>query len=206
MAPDDSEELKDDDPSASILAEDWRIDGPFDIEEVDLDGEVPRIDLETMVITPWDGLNLQLQVDEQTRRVVAVTGVWADSGLELVLLAAPARGGLAEELRAATAAEADELGGSAEIADGPFGPEIRRVLPHTGPQGEQLYHVSRVWFAEGPRWLLRGTLLGEAALDTEDITKAAPFVEFFRNVVVRRGDQPMVPGDRITMRLPEGAS
>jgi len=24
--------------------------------------------------------------------------------------------------------------------------------------------------------------------------------------VVRRGNQPMVPGDRITMRLPEGAS
>lgn len=206
VAPIDGEEAVEQETSGPQDPEDWRIDGPFDIDEVDLGTEVPRIDLETVVITPWDGLNLQLQVDEQSRRVLAATGVWADSGLELVLFAAPARGGLAEELRVAAAAEAEELGGTVEIADGPFGPEIRRVLPHTGPQGEQLYHVSRVWFAEGPRWLLRGTLLGEAALDAEDLTKAAPFVEFFRNVVVRRGDQPMVPGDRITMRLPEGAS
>lgn len=186
--------------------QDWRYDGPFDIDEVDLDGEAPRIDLDTLIITPWDGLNLQLQVDEQSRRVLAVTGVWAESGLEVALFAAAADGGLADDLREAAVAEAAELGGTVEVADGPFGPELRRVLPHTGPQGEQLFHVSRLWFVEGPRWLLRGTLLGEAALDVDDATKAAPFLEFFRNVVVRRGSQPMVPGNRITMALPEGAS
>jgi hypothetical protein len=184
---------------------DWRADGPFDDEEVDLGTEVARIDLETLILTPWDGLNLQLQVDEQTRRVLAVTGVWAESGLEVALFAAPATSGLAEELRQEAIAEAAELSGTTEVSDGPFGPELQRVLPQPGPNGEQLFHVSRVWFVEGPKWLLRGTLLGEAALPGAPASKAAPFVEFFRNLVVRRGSQPLVPGDRITMKLPEGA-
>ncbi len=186
--------------------QDWRADGPFDSEEVELGAEVARIDLEALIITPWDGLNLQLQVDEQTKRVLAVTGVWGDSGLEVVLYAAPANGSLATELLAEAQSEAVEVGGTAETAIGPFGPELRRVLPQSGPNGEQMYHVSRVWFAQGPRWLLRGTLLGEAALAAAEGAAAAPFLEFFRNLVVHRGTQPMVPGERMTMRLPEGAA
>jgi hypothetical protein len=186
---------------------DWRVDGPFDFEEVELSGdEVARIDLGTLIVTPWDGLGLQLQVDEQSRQVQAVTGVWNDSGLEVVLFAAPANGGLGAELREEAVEEAAEAGGTAEIAEGPFGPEIRRVLPQEGPKGEQMFHVSRVWFAEGPRWLVRGTLLGEAALDADDPAKTAPFLELFRNLVIRRGNLPMVPGERIAMQLPEGAS
>lgn len=186
---------------------DWRADGPFDFEEVDLGGdEVVRIDLGTLIVTPWDGLGLQLQVDEQSREVLAVTGVWNDSGLEVALFAAPQSGRLDADLREEAIEEAAEAGGTAEVADGPFGPEIRRVLPQEGPKGEQLFHVSRVWFAQGPRWLLRGTLLGEAALDAEEASKTAPFLEFFRNLVVHRGSEPMVPGERITMKLPEGAA
>lgn len=187
-------------------AEDWRVDGPFDFEEVDISSDgVARIDLGALIVTPWDGLGLQLQVDEQSRQVRSVTGVWHDSGLEVSLFAAPASGGLADDLRAEAVEEAEQAGGSAEIVTGEFGPELRRVLPQTGPKGEQLFHVSRVWYAEGPKWLLRGTLLGEAALDPES-KEAAPFRELFHNLVVRRGSSPMVPGELIAMTLPEGAA
>jgi hypothetical protein len=196
--------VDDDDTDAEV--KDWREDGPFDYEEVDLGGDgVARIDLGTLIVTPWDGLGLQLQVDEQSRKVQSVTGMWHDSGLELSLFAAPASGGLAGELRAAAVEETETAGGSAEVVTGEFGPELRRVLPQQGPKGEQLFHVSRVWYAEGPKWLLRGTLLGEAALDTAN-NEAAPFRELFRNLIVRRGTTPMVPGDLITMTLPEGAA
>jgi hypothetical protein len=199
----DDEELEELEPSGD---EDWRADGPFDYDEVELSGDqVTRIDLGTLIVTPWDGLGLQLQVDEQTRQVRSVTGVWHDSGIELSLYAAPASGGLADDLRAEAVEEATQAGGSAEIVTGEFGPELRRVLPQTGPKGEQLFHVSRVWYAEGPKWLLRGTLLGEAALDP-DAVEAAPFRELFRNLVVRRGSSPMVPGEPIAMTLPEGAA
>lgn len=184
---------------------DWRADGPFDSEEVDLGEEVARVDLGALVITPWDGLGLQLQVNEASRAVQAVTAVWKNSGLEVALFAAPASGGLADELREDAVDEAEQGGGSATIEDGPFGAEVRRVLPQEGPGGEQLFHVSRIWFAEGPRWLLRGTLLGEAAIGDADAPMVAPFAEFFRNLVVRRGSKPMVPGELIPMTLPEGA-
>lgn len=184
---------------------DWREDGPFDVSEVELAGdEIERIDLGTLILTPWEGLNLQLQVDEATRSVLAVTGVWAESGLEIALFAAPASAGLAEEHRAMVTQEATAAGGTVEELIGPFGPELRRVIPQPGPKRERLFHVSRIWYAEGPRWMLRGTLLGAAAVDPADETKAAPFVEFFRNLVVRRGTDPRVPGEPITMTLPEG--
>lgn len=184
---------------------DWRADGPFDSEEVDLGDEVARVDLGSLVITPWEGLGLQLQVNEASRAVQAVTAVWKNSGLEVTLFAAPASGGLADELREDAVDEAEQGGGSATVEDGPFGAEVRRVLPQEGPGGEQMFHVSRIWFAEGPRWLLRATLLGEAAIGDADAPVVAPFVEFFRNLVVRRGSKPMVPGELIPMTLPEGA-
>ena len=182
---------------------DWRADGPFDLEEVDLTAdEVQRLDLGALILTPWEGMGLQLQVNEGTQQVVAALAFWEQSGLELALLAAPTDGGLADELREDLTEEAEQAGGSSSTADGPFGPELRRVLPAEGPAGEQLFQVSRTWFAEGPRWLLRGTLLGEAGLTEDDDGAAAPFVEFFRNVVVCRGEAPMVPGEVIAMTMP----
>jgi hypothetical protein len=198
-----AEEAVSDDAGEDV---DWRADGPFDSEEVDLtDDGVTRIDLGAVIVTPWEGLGLQLQVNEADRQVQAVTAVWKNSGLEITLFAAPASGGLAEELREDAVDEAEQAGGTATLADGPFGSEVRRVLPQEGPGGEQMFHVSRIWFAEGPRWLLRGTLLGEAAVGEADAPVVAPFVELFRNLVVNRGDKPRVPGELIPMTLPDGA-
>lgn len=208
LSDDDLAEELDEAEDAQDLAagEDPRADGPFDSDEVELGADgVTRIDLGALVVTPWEGLGLQLQVNEATRAVQAVTAVWKNSGLEVALFAAPASGGLADELREDVVEEAEQAGGTATVAQGPFGTEVRRVLPQEGPGGEQLFHVSRIWFAEGPRWLLRGTLLGEAAIGDADAPLVAPFVEFFRNLVVRRGSRPMVPGELVTMTLPEGA-
>lgn len=203
---DDEQDLDDAEADEEAEAVDWRADGPFDSEEVDLGGDdVARIDLGSLVVTPWEGLGLQLQVNEASREVQAVTAVWKNSGLEVALFAAPASGGMADELREDVVEEAEQGGGTATLADGPFGTEVRRVLPQEGPGGEQLFHVSRIWYAEGPRWLLRGTLLGEAAIGDADAPLVAPFAEFFRNLVVRRGSKPMVPGELVPMTLPEAA-
>ncbi|MFT4226063.1 DUF3710 domain-containing protein [Micropruina sp.] len=205
LSDDDSEDEdfdsdEDDDEEEDV---DWRADGPFDHDEVDLSAdEVQRLDLGALILTPWEGMGLQLQVNENTQQVVAALAFWEQSGLELALLAAPTSGGLADELLEDLTEEAQQAGGSATTVVGPFGPELRRVLPAEGPDGEQLFQVSRTWFAEGPRWMLRGTLLGEAGLTEDDEGASAPFVEFFRNVVVRRGDGPMVPGEVIAMTMP----
>ncbi|MDO5534276.1 MAG: DUF3710 domain-containing protein [Propionibacteriaceae bacterium] len=185
---------------------DPRADGPFDIDEVDLDAdEVERVEFGPLVITPFEGLGLQLHGDKDSGVVQALLGTFGDSGLELALFAAPRTGGLAAELREAIIEETAQAGGHAQEAQGPFGTEVRRVLPMEGPEGEQLFHVSRIWLVEGPRWLLRGSLMGRAGLVGGEEAPADVFVEFFRNVVVKRDPQPRVPGELIHLALPAGA-
>ena len=190
---------------------DWRADGPFDADEVEL-GDVQRLDLGALIVTPFEGLQLQLQVNQETKQAGAFTAIWRQSGLEVALFAASAGGGMAEEFREDVLDETAQAGGKATIEDGPFGPQVRRLLPEATDQppakgkgntkAGQRIHVSWVWFAEGPRWLLRGTLLGQAAIGAADSAEAAPFVEFFRNIVVRRGGKPMVPGAPIPLDVP----
>lgn len=197
----------DDAPVQAGDAVDPREDGPFDIDEVDLDGDdIERIAFGPLVITPFEGLNLQLHGDPEGGVIQALLAAYDNSGLELALFAAPRSGGLADELREAIVAESERAGGHAEEASGPFGPELRRVLPMEGPEGEQLFHVSRIWLVEGPRWLLRGTLMGEAGLVEGDLEPADLFAEFYRNVVVQRDEEPRVPGELIPLSLPEGAA
>ena len=105
---------------------------------------------------------------------------------------------VADDMVSATVAS----GGEAELREGPFGPEIRRIIP-VEHEGETAYHVSRTWFAQGPRWLLRGVLMGEAATQDGFEGTGELLFEFFCNVVVRRGDEPKVPGDLIPMVLPD---
>lgn len=201
---DDAELVDETEPEADDT--DWRADGPFDIDEVDLDRDtVTRFDLGSLILTPWEGMGLQLQMNEATQQVTSALAVWEDSGLQLTLFAAPTSGGLAAELREDLIEEAQQAGGSAAVESGPFGPEVRRVLPVDGPGQEQLFQESRNWFVEGPRWMLYGSLLGKAAR-LGDEASAEPFIEFFRNVVVRRGEGAMVPGEVIGMELPQGAT
>jgi hypothetical protein len=178
--------------------------GPFDASEVELsDDPVTRLALGPITVTPFPGMGLQFQGDPQTQTIYSALVMHENSALQLELFAAPTSGGLADELREDTLEEAQQQGGNAEVQDGPFGQEIKRVLPLEGPEGEQLFHVSRIWFVDGPRWLLRGTLMGQASLVDGEEAPADVFAEFFRNIVVHRDDSPRVPGELLTLTLPD---
>ena len=193
---------------AALDSMDWRTDGPFDIDEVDLDADTeadpPRIDLGSMVLTVFPGAELRLQVSEETQQIVSAMLVTSDSALEVGAYAAPRSGGLWSELRDEMIESATEAGGSAALIEGPFGVELRRLLPVSTPDGEQGYQPSRMWVAEGPRWLLRGILYGQAALEDGVESPVAELLTAFRHVVVRRGDEPMAPGDLLPLRMPTG--
>jgi Protein of unknown function (DUF3710) len=201
---------------------DWRTEGPWDISEVDdLTGtdQAPKIDLGSLIVTGVPGSELRLQVAEETQQVVSAmliitTAVETGSGaasdnqtyssaLELGAYAAPRSGGLWAELREEISAAATAQGGSASLREGPFGVELHRFIPVTTPDGEQGYQPSRMWVAEGPRWLLRGIVYGQAAVE-EDLESpvVADVLSAFREVVVRRGDEAMAPGDLLPLSMP----
>lgn len=193
---------------AALDSRDWRTEGPFDIDEVDLDADTeddpPRIDLGSMVLTGFPGAELRLQVAEETQQIVSAMLVTGDSALELGTYAAPRSGGLWAELRDEMIESATEAGGSAALVEGPFGVELRRLLPVSTPDGEQGYQPSRMWVVEGPRWLLRGIVYGQAALEDGIDSPVAELLTAFRHVVVRRGDEPMAPGELLPLHLPTG--
>lgn len=184
----------------------WRGAGPWDVTEVDLTIEpLPgraRIDLGSMVITGFGGAELRLQVSEETQQIMSAMLIKGDSALELGAYAAPRSGGLWPELREEIIEAATEAGGSAALVEGPFGVELRRLLPVTAPDGEQGYQPSRMWVVEGPRWLLRGILYGQAALEEGLDPPVADLLTAFREVVVRRGEEAKAPGDLLSLTIP----
>jgi hypothetical protein len=219
---DETAEAADVDDLTALDELEWRESGPWDISEVeDLEGtdDQPRIDLGSIILTGVPGSELRLQVAEETNEIVSAMmiietavepsgdtkpGATAySSALELGAYAAPRSGGLWAELREDIIESATAEGGSASLIEGPFGVELRRLVPVTTPGGEQGYQPSRMWVAEGPRWLLRGIVYGQAAVeDDPDSPVVRDVLAAFRQVVVRRGDEAMAPGDLLPLRMP----
>ncbi len=193
------------DPDA-LDSRDWRAEGPYDITEVDLESDdtegEPRIDLGSLILTGFPGAELRLQVAEETSQIISAMLISGNSALELGAYAAPRSGGLWAELREDMIETATEAGGSASLVEGPFGVELRRFLPVTSPEGEEGYQPSRMWVAEGPRWLLRGIVYGQAAVEEGVEPPVAELLTAFRRVVVRRGDEAMAPGDLLPLSMP----
>ena len=182
---------------------DWREDGPFDISEVDLDADdVQRLDFGSLIVTPFDDMQLQLQINQANNQVQALMVVDKKSALEVALFAAPARGSMLSQVREEMAAAAEAAGGTMTLEKGPLGTQIRRVLPGTAADGREVKQRSLTWLAQGPKWLLRGVLMGQAVASEKIGDDAQLLYEFFCNLVVRRGDSPKVPGELIGMDIP----
>jgi hypothetical protein len=178
-----------------------RRNGPFDDSEQDT--EIDYLDLGALKIRPRDGLQLRLEVEEKSQRVVAVTLDFAGSNLQLQAFAAPKSEGLWDEIRTQIASSVGSQGGTVQELDGPMGTEVVAKLPAQSSDGKQGYRVARFLGVDGPRWFLRGVIGGPAALDR---AKAADLEDLFRSTVVVRGTQPLPPRDLLQLKMPKGAA
>ncbi|MEU4193908.1 DUF3710 domain-containing protein [Kribbella sp. NPDC026611] len=199
---------KNEDPETDIPVEDEstdpRANGPYDSTEVEADvlEADDRIDLGALRITGQPGMELRLQVDEQTGQVQAILLVLEDSALELRAFAAPKSSGIWDEVREEIAAEASKMGGTATEAEGAFGTELVLVVPVQDPNGQIFSQTSRVIGVDGPRWMLRATVLGRAAVEPD---AAPPMEETLRSVIVVRGTEPMAVRESLPLTLPPDA-
>lgn len=177
------------------------LNGPFDVSEVD--PEATYIDLGSLLVQPPEGLDLRLQVDEQSGTVMTVLLVAEEGVLEMRAFASSRGGDLWSDARREIAADTTRRGGTATEQEGSFGPELLCEVPVTGPNGESLMQASRVLGCTGPRWFLRATLAGRPAHDAE---YAAPFEHALRTLAVRRGNEAMPPGEALPLRMPPQAT
>jgi hypothetical protein len=170
--------------------------GPFD--HADVDGRGDRVDLGALWVRGVPGMELRLEVDQQSQQVNAVTAVIDESALQLQAFAAPRSSGLWDEIRAEISQAVERQGGTVEEDDGPFGRVLRTRMPSESG-GRTVFAPATFLGVDGPRWFLRGVLSGRAAIDEE---AAGPLIEVFGALVVVRGVEPMAPRELLPLRLP----
>lgn len=175
--------------------------GPYDAESFPGD-EIVRLDFGSLQIPGVEGMNVNLEVDEQSQSVVAVTVILGEGGVQLQAFAAPRSGGFWDEILEELSGGINGAGGQAEIGDGPLGKQLKANVPAQDEQGQPVLQAVRFVGVEGPRWVLRGVMLGAAAVDER---AAEVFEDVFRACIVSRGQQPMAPGELLPLRIPEDA-
>lgn len=190
-------------PTPEETPEGPRAQGPWDASEVTLvENDPERVDLGGLLLTPREGLELQLQVDEGSGQVIAVILAGETGAVELRAFAAPRHGDIWADVRRQVAAEIARMGGTATESEGPYGTEVAVSLTVDRGDGQRVQQTSKVIGIPGPRWLLRATLFGRPALqhlEDGDVEQA------IRDVVVVRGTTPIPPGDALPLTMPPNA-
>ncbi|MBL3700377.1 DUF3710 domain-containing protein [Leucobacter luti] len=176
---------------------DREVSGPFDAAEVP--AMRPYVDLGGIKVAPREGLQLRLEVDERANRVVAVSLEYAESLLQVQAFAAPKTTGLWHGVRGELAQQMTSQGASVTEEDGPLGPELLVVTTAPAEQGGS--RTVRFVAVDGPRWMLRGVVMGKAVTDAAVRERV---FDVFRELVVVRGDQPMPPSELLPLRVPAG--
>jgi hypothetical protein len=185
-------------PAAKSAPEDRETEGPFD--ESEANPVRPYVDLGGIKILPREGLHLRLEIEEGSKRVVAIGLDYAGSTLQVQPFAAPRSSGLWHEIRDQIADQIGKQGGTTTLREGPFGPELLAEIPVAAGQGAGgTTRLARFVGVDGPRWFLRGVIAGEGAMNPD---AAAQVEDLFRSIVVVRGSTPMPPRDVIPLRMP----
>nr|WP_141918700.1 DUF3710 domain-containing protein [Klugiella xanthotipulae] len=172
--------------------------GPLDVAEAS--AVRPYVDLGSIKVLPREGLQLRLDVEDGTQRIVAVSLDYADSTLQVQAFSAPRSTGLWHEVRGQIFTQLSGQGLSIVEQENEFGPELQVDLVNQATAA-----VNRVRFVgvDGPRWLLRGVVSGAAV---NDLDAADKIHELFRSIVVVRGDLPLPPRDLLPLRVPTAAT
>ncbi|MFT2816134.1 DUF3710 domain-containing protein [Leifsonia sp. A12D58] len=185
-------------PLEKSAPEDRETEGPLD--ESEANPVRPYVDLGGIKILPREGLHLRLEIEEGSKRVVAIGLDYAGSTLQVQPFAAPRSSGLWHEIRDQIADQIAKQGGTTTEREGSFGPELVAEIPVAAGQGAGgTTRIARFIGVDGPRWFLRGVIAGEGAVNVE---AAQQIEDLFRSIVVVRGNAPMPPRDLIPLRMP----
>jgi Protein of unknown function (DUF3710) len=177
-----------------------RATGPWDVSEVEASDAY--VDLGALWLPGRDGMELRLEVEEETGKVIAATVQLGGSAVQLQAFAAPRTAGIWDEIRKEIAASVTRQGGTADEVPGAFGRELLARVPSRTPEGRTTHAPARFAGVDGPRWFLRAVFHGEAAYQAD---KAAELETLVKEVVVVRGTEAMAPRELLALRLPEGA-
>lgn len=177
--------------------------GPFDIDSAP-DGLVTGewVDLGSMMLAPAPGKELRLQVDEKSGQIAAVMLTAEDGAMELRAFAAPRNGDLWTESLPMLRDDVQQRGGATADLEGPWGTELITQMKVKLPDGQPAVQQTRIIGVNGPRWMLRATLLGRPAMEP---AAGKEWEKLLEQVVVRRGEGAKPKGEALEVKLPPNA-
>lgn len=167
--------------------------GPWDVEDENVPDYDEYLDMGSYYLPFLKGIELRVKANRATQQVLGTTITYGSSSVEIEAFAAPKTFGLWDDVRA----DLIEANKDAKEVEGVFGTEL--ALPVTVKGGRKV--LTRIVGVDGPRWMLRGIFSGKAATDPEG-EEAKALNQFFADIVVERGDDPLAPRDLIPMHPP----
>ncbi|HIY65700.1 MAG TPA: DUF3710 domain-containing protein [Candidatus Agrococcus pullicola] len=186
------EDIEEYEPTEKSAPHDRDEAGPLDEEEAPVR---PYIDLGGLKVVPRKGMQMRLEVEEKTKRVVAATLQLGESAVQLQGFAAPRSEGIWRPVREVLTESLKKQGAKVSEEEGALGPELRAEIP----AGEKGKRNVRILGVDGPRWMLQGLITGKAGSDEAEYER---MIEVFRATVVVRGQQPMPPRDLLPLKAP----
>ncbi len=171
--------------------------GPFDVDD-----EVPdrhRLKMGALSVPVLDGMQIRLETEDKTDRVLGVTMVHGKAAMQLQVFAAPRGEGIWKSIRTEIAEGVRRRRGKADELYTDLGNELVCQVPVRAKDGRTGFRVTRFAGIDGPRWFLRAVFSGTAVTEKEP---RAELVDLLRGVVVDRGGEAMPPRELIALTPP----
>jgi len=188
------------DSAAVDAAELPALSGPRDFRE--LESKKGYLDFGALLIPAAKNQQVRLDIDQKTKRVVALTIMVEEATIQVQPFSAPKSGGTWNDVLQQIEESVIKQNGKVKQVDGRFGKELAARVPTTLKDGRKGWRVARFIGFEGPRWFLRGVVGGRGAIDA---SAARAVEELFSKIVVVRGDDPLPPRELLRLQPPEGA-
>lgn len=166
--------------------------GPWDIDDENVPDYDDFLSMGSYYLPFMRGIELRVKANRQTNQILGTTITFGSSSLEIEAFAAPKTLGIWQDIRE----DLLRVNEKASEKEGVFGTEV--MLPVVLKGGRTV--TTRVVGVDGPRWMLRGIFSGPAA--SGEGAEADALNQFFANIVVERGDEPLAPRDLIPMHPP----
>jgi hypothetical protein len=167
---------------------------PEDAPVAELDGRADNaLDLGSLIMAVDESLSVRVEADSGGR----ITELYVDhdgSTMQLGVFAADPGHAIWSGVRDEIRASLFEDGEAARPVTSEFGTDLlTQALLDQGPVSLRFIGI------DGPGWMVRGVIQGEAATDPQ---RAEPFLACLRQLRVVRGDRPIPERTRLPLWLP----
>jgi hypothetical protein len=158
------------------------------------------LDLGAVKIPMLEGLEITINIDQETMRGVSVAITYGTSMADVQIFARAKDELLWPQTRDDLVAGLSEQGVASVVAIGRFGSEVQCTMPVIDFEGNNVLQSVRFIGIDGDRWFMRIAVSGAATVVETEI---AAFDELINGFEVVRGDDAMSPGEPLVFIAPQ---